>query len=134
MTEIHWPAVVKLVQNDELLYLPQKRDWLELACLYQRQFSDDDYLIDNMGHKYHIVGPSSPKNAQSPVNALDADESPVVLFPWLQAQHSDISITEFVQLVRFHAQATGQCCSAKLAFSTIDQGIAMVKYLEEQDI
>ena len=46
MADIQWPAVVKLTQNDELLYLGHQRDWLELACLYQHQFIDTDLLLD----------------------------------------------------------------------------------------
>ena len=128
MTNIYWPAVVKLTQNDELLYLATKRDWLELACLYQHHFSENDTLIDSSGATYQIVNDS--------LHQLDRpkeDQLLVAGFPGLALKQEPISLTEFIQLVRAHAQAVGQCCSAKLAFSTLAQGIDMVKYLDEQD-
>lgn len=54
MSSIEWPAIVKLTQNDELLYLEHQRDWLELACLYQHHFIETDQLLDSKGQRYLI--------------------------------------------------------------------------------
>ncbi|NMH65838.1 DUF4144 family protein [Shewanella salipaludis] len=120
MSSIHWPAVVKLAQHDELIYLDSHRDWIELACLYQHGFHHDDRLLDSQGRRYAIVpAPGMPISA------------PVAELASLQLLDSDMPVFDFIKLVRQHAMTAGHCCVAKLAFTTIAQGIELVKYLEE---
>jgi len=120
MSDIEWPAVVKLSQNDELLYLAHQRDWLELACLYQHHFTEEDQLLDSAGHRYLISA-----------NPRTVHEDPVGELPQLLLQVQNLSLTDFIKWVQNHATAQGQCCVAKLAFTTIGQGMEIVRTLEE---
>ncbi|MGL4713338.1 MAG: DUF4144 family protein [Shewanella sp.] len=125
MSSIEWPAIVKLTQNDELLYLEHQKDWLELACLYQHHFIETDQLLDSKGQRYLINVCSqsvcSQKNHEDPVGEL----------PRLRRQKQDLPLNELITWVQHHAQALGQCCVAKLAFTTIAQGIEIVRTLDE---
>ncbi|MGI2118211.1 DUF4144 family protein [Shewanella oncorhynchi] len=120
MSSIEWPAIVKLTQNDELLYLEHQRDWLELACLYQHHFIETDQLLDSKGQRY-LTSACPQKIHEDPVGEL----------PRLLRQKQDLPLNEFIKWVQNHAQALGQCCVAKLAFTTIAQGIEIVRTLDE---
>lgn len=120
MSSIEWPAIVKLTQNDELLYLEHQRDWLELACLYQHHFIETDQLLDSKGQRY-LISACPQKIHEDPVGEL----------PRLLHQKQDLPLNEFIKWVQNHAQALGQCCVAKLAFTTIAQGIEIVRTLDE---
>ena len=58
-------------------------------------------------------------------------EDPVGELPRLLRQKQDLPLNEFIKWVQNHAQALGQCCVAKLAFTTIAQGIEIVRTLDE---
>jgi hypothetical protein len=120
MSHIEWPAVVKLTQNDELIYLAHQRDWLELACLYQHHFIDTDQLLDSKGQTY-LISAHPQKIHEDPVGEL----------PQLLRQEQGLALTEFIKWVQNHAQALGQCCVSKLAFTTISQGIEIVRTLDD---
>ncbi|MCL1091581.1 DUF4144 domain-containing protein [Shewanella profunda] len=120
MSDIQWPAVVKLIQNDELLYLAHQRDWLELACLYQHHFTDKDQLLDSKGYRYHISA-----------NSHTVYEDPIGELPKLLQQEQHLPLTEFIKWVQNHAKALDHCCVAKLAFTTISQGMEIVRTLDE---
>lgn len=120
MSSIEWPAIVKLTQHDELLYLEHQRDWLELACLYQHHFIETDQLLDSKSQLYFIS--ATPQKIH---------EDPVGELPQLLRQQQVLPLTEFIKWVQNHAQALGQCCVAKLAFTTITQGFEIVRTLEE---
>lgn len=120
MADIQWPAVVKLTQNDELLYLGHQRDWLELACLYQHQFVDTDLLLDSNGNQYLIRATPSTIH-----------EDPIGELPKLLKQEQKLPLTDFIKWVQKHANAVGQCCVAKLAFTTFAQGMEIVHSLDD---
>lgn len=120
MSDIEWPAVIKLVQNDELLYLAHPRDWLELACLYQHHFTNEDLLLDCAGRRYLISA-----------NPHIVHEDPVSELPQLLKQEQNLPLTDFIKWVQNHANALGHCCVAKLAFTTIGQGMEIVRSLDE---
>jgi len=118
INEINWPAIIKLVNSDELLVLESPRDWLEMACLYQHSFQEGDCLADSDGRQYKI-------SAGQPL-----PDSPVAQLPNLDRQNSRLTPLELLPWVRAHALAAGQCCIAKLGFTTVAQGIALVRSLE----
>lgn len=121
ITDIQWPAIVKLAQHDELLYLAHQADWLALASLHQRQFVDADLLLDSLGEQYLIR--ATPTTIH---------ENPIGELPNLLKQQQKLSLTDFIKWVQKHANAIGQCCVAKLAFTTFAQGMEIVHSLDEQ--
>ncbi|MGL5048590.1 MAG: DUF4144 family protein [Shewanella sp.] len=125
MSSIEWPAIVKLAQNDELLYLEHQKDWLELASLYQHHFIETDQLLDSKGQRYLI------KVCSQRVCSQKIHDLPVSELPQLRRQKQDLPLNEFITWVQHHAQALGQCCVAKLAFTTMSQGFEMVRTLEK---
>ncbi|MCH1929599.1 DUF4144 domain-containing protein [Shewanella sp. A25] len=121
MAEIEWPAIIKLTENDEMLYLAHQRDWLEIACLNQHHFINTDLLLDSKGQQYLISAAPTDEN-----------EDPIAELPKLLKQEQKLPLTDFIKWVQNHANAIGQCCIAKLAFTTISQGIDIVRSLDEQ--
>ncbi|QSX30526.1 hypothetical protein JYB88_02365 [Shewanella cyperi] len=118
INDIHWPAIIKLVNSDELLLLESPRDWLEIACLYQHSFQEGDCLADSDGQQYRISAPEAQQ------------DSPVAHLPNLSPQSFPLTPLELLPWVRAHALAAGQCCIAKLGFTTVAQGIELVRSLD----
>ncbi|MDX2322009.1 MAG: DUF4144 family protein [Moritella sp.] len=107
---IKWPAVIKYQGEDELIYLASLNDWLNDADLCLSCYELEDRLIDMSGALFSLPTVSSAVNTTAFL-ALDAQ----------------ISVPEFVELVRKHAVIENYCCSAKLNAKTHQQVIAMVK-------
>jgi hypothetical protein len=117
MQQIHWPAILQFDQDDELMYLVNYQDWLGFICANQFTVHAEDKLIDNAGHVYSIQKhpPQDPSVAELPV---------------LVKLSQDMSVLQLLPLVRQYGQFQGHCCSAKIVFTTIEQGIATVAELE----
>jgi hypothetical protein len=49
---ILWPCMLKLEGDDELIYLESQRDFTP-EC-QKLLLSDDDYVVDSVGHTYLI--------------------------------------------------------------------------------
>ncbi|MFT7683298.1 MAG: hypothetical protein ACI935_002789 [Moritella dasanensis] len=107
---IKWPAVIKYQGEDELIYIASLSDWLNDPDLCQSHFEVEDRLIDMSGALFSLPIVSSAVNTAAFV-ALD----------------TQISVPEFVELVRKHAVIENYCCSAKINAKTHQQLIAMVK-------
>lgn len=117
---LQWPAVVKLHQDSELIFLEHQQDWLELACTHQHHFSAEDLLLDSHGNLYQIDA-----------NPLQEFDDPIGQLPQLIAKIEPLPLTDFIKWVQEYAQALGQCCVAKLAFTSIHQGMNIVRSLDE---
>lgn len=120
ISKVEWPAVVKLHQDSELIFLEHQQDWLELACTHQHHFTAEDLLLDSCGFLYQIDA-----------NPLQEFDDPVGQLPQLIAKADPLPLTDFIKWVQEYAQALGQCCIAKLAFTSISQGMNIVRSLDE---
>ncbi|MDD8061137.1 MULTISPECIES: DUF4144 family protein [Shewanella] len=122
MPQIHWPAILKFDQDDELMYLANHQDWLSFICANQDTVCLQDKLIDSSGHIYRI---------QKPPTKQTSIDNCVAQLPELVKQPQRISVLQLLPLVRQYGQFQGHCCSAKIVFATIEQGIATVAELEQ---
>ncbi|MGL4615406.1 MAG: DUF4144 family protein [Shewanella sp.] len=111
---IQWPAIVKLAGSDELLYLDNAIDWLSLANLNRAHFiSPADQLVDSAGQRYFIH-----TNAGSNL-------------PRLQQHPTTLALQEMISWVQHHANALGHCCVSKLSFTSLSQGLQIVRSLAD---
>ncbi|MGL5486541.1 MAG: DUF4144 family protein, partial [Shewanella sp.] len=58
-------------------------------------------------------------------------EDPIGEQPNLLKKEQKLSLTDFIKWVQKHANAIGQCCVAKLAFTTFAQGMEIVQSLDD---
>ncbi|WP_285163295.1 DUF4144 family protein [Shewanella goraebulensis] len=123
MYTIYWPAIIKQQHSEELIYLASDRDWLEFCCLQPHIDGSQDKLLDSAGVTFDIVIQPLQKFNSTPSSAT-AD------LPQLIISQRPIDLVSFIHYVREHAVLNGHCCSAKLVFSDIKQGIETVAYLE----
>lgn len=107
---IKWPAVIKYQGEDELIYIASLNDWSNDPDLCQSHYEIEDRLIDMSGALFSLPTASADVNTDAFV-ALD----------------TQISVPEFVELVRKHAVIENYCCSAKINAKTHSQVIAMIK-------
>ena len=122
MQKIHWPAILQFDQDDELMYLASYQDWLAFICANQFTVQTKDRLIDSQGQVYAI---NTQIQIDSSINTCIAE------LPQLIKRDQDISVLQLLVLVRQYGQFQGHCCSAKIIFTTIEQGIATVAELEQ---
>lgn len=122
MQQIHWPAILKFDQDDELMYLANHQDWLSFICANQYTVCFQDRLIDSSGDIYLI---------EKPLAETTATEKSIAQLPHLVKQPQSINVLQMLPLVRQYGQFQGHCCSAKIVFTTIEQGIATVAELEQ---
>ncbi|GGP92130.1 DUF4144 family protein [Shewanella ulleungensis] len=122
MQQIHWPAILKFDQDDELMYLANHQDWLSFICANQYTVCLQDALIDSSGHVYLI---------EKPLAEHTSIDTNVAQLPNLVKQPQPINILQMLPLVRQFGQFQGHCCSSKIVFTTIEQGIATVAQLEQ---
>jgi hypothetical protein len=121
MQHIHWPAILQFDQDDELMYLANHQDWLSFICANQFTVCLHDKLIDTAGCIYHIETAEQVAVANNNVAQL----------PYLVKQDQQMNVLQMLPLVRQFGQFQGHCCSAKIIFTTVEQGIATVAELEQ---
>jgi len=121
MQLIQWPAILQFDQDDELMYLANYQDWLSFICANQFTVCVRDKLIDSAGYIYHI----------ETAEQVDASNNNVAQLPYLVKQDRLMNLLQMLPLVRQFGQFQGHCCSAKIIFTTIEQGIATVAELEQ---
>jgi hypothetical protein len=125
--DVLWPAILKLQQTNELIYLESKSDWVEYACLNSQMMAPLDRLIDLQGWEFNVKGAS-----QFTMQSGDQEQEQVVKqLPSLVATKEQMTALQLIPLVRQYAEFLEQCCSAKLVFNSISQGIALVASLEQ---
>ena len=98
---ISWPCMLKLDGDDELIYLNSLRDF-NLECS-ELIFSEDDYVIDSVGHCYLI---------ESISGALG-----------LITENRILSIHETNNLIRAHEFNKASLCLTKINFLTVSEAI-----------
>ncbi|MCL1065985.1 DUF4144 domain-containing protein [Shewanella olleyana] len=155
MQTICWPVIIKQQHSEELIYLASDRDWLEYCCLQPHIANSLDKLLDSAGATFDIViepqplsvrssQPASEPSASEPSASVQSTQVPSTQAPSTSTQSDQatadlpqlkeslqpIDLVSFIHYVREHAVLNGHCCSTKLVFSNIKQGIETVEYLE----
>ena len=111
---INWPAVIKYNGDDELIYIGSNEEWMRDADSHLYNHSRDDYLIDSSGHIFNL-------------EHVNDD----ILNP--QGTGSQISLQDFIRLVRIHASNSHRCCIEKISFRNIAEGINLVSSMNDDD-
>jgi len=103
---IHWPCILKLAGDDELIYLPTKYDFIS-EC-NELILSDDDYVFDSSGLSYSI---------KLVLNGLVLVKVDRVLV-----------VEEVTDLIRANEFKKAELCLTKIHFSTISDAIKSLVY------
>ena len=111
---INWPAVIKFDGDDELIYIGSADEWLRDAQSLLYHHKGDDYLIDSSGCIFNL-------------EHINDD----ILNP--QGTGSQISLQDFIRLVRIHASNAHRCCIEKISFRNIAEGIRLVSSMNDDD-
>jgi hypothetical protein len=125
--DVLWPAILKLEQSRELIYLESKSDWTAYACQNAAMMDPLDRLIDLQGWVFNI---NSGNQFTIPFDD-QGQEQLVKQLPSLVVIEQQMTALQLIPLVRQYAELLELCCSAKLVFSSISQGIALVASLEQ---
>lgn len=104
---IHWPAIIKYDDDDELGYVVDQQQWEQDTGLHQFQFDGSDVLIDSLGQVYSLtmIENSVSINTTGEIKNLE----------------------EILGLVKAHAAQAGSCCVAKLYAPSIDEAFKIAK-------
>jgi hypothetical protein len=98
---ISWPCVLKLDGDDELIYLESVGDF-NAEC-NELLFSDDDYVIDSVGHCYLISA---------------------ILGDFSLTQEKRVLLTDDVtNLIRAHEFNKASVCLTKIHFLSVAEAI-----------
>jgi hypothetical protein len=111
---INWPVVIKYDGDDELIYIDSNEDWIRDAESYLYNHKGDDYLIDSRGHIYTLG---------------TINES--ISLP--ESTGRQITLDDFIKLVRVHASNSHRCCIEKIYFRNIAEGIRLLASMNDND-
>ncbi|MEM7259565.1 MAG: DUF4144 family protein [Pseudomonadota bacterium] len=103
---IHWPAIIKSGNDDELHYVAGAVEWQ--ALLRQAQLQLGDTLIDSQGRRFTT-------------NGGDLE---------LLRYQEQLTLEQVLDLVRQHASVCGHCCVSKMGAPGIAQAVAMVGQID----
>ena len=103
---IHWPSLVKLYGDDELIYVASESDF-QAECS-DMILGEDDCLIDSEGNSYSLKSNS---------NKLSLTKRP--------EQYSIESVTK---LIRNHEFQKAEVCLMKIHFPTIEEAIESLAF------
>ena len=104
---ICWPAVIKFEGDDELVYIGSGDEWTRDAESHLYNHNGNDYLIDSSGHIYNL-----DKEHDGTINPEDSG--------------NEITLQDFIKLVRIHASNSHRCCIEKINFRNIAEGISLI--------
>ena len=103
---IHWPSLVKLDGDDELIYVASESDF-QAECS-DMILGEDDYLIDSEGNSYSL---------QSSSNQLNLVKRP-----------EQYSVENVTKLIRNHEFQKAEVCLMKIHFPTIEEAIESLAF------
>jgi len=111
MQQAEFPAILRITDDDELIYLTDQQQLLqELQNSYQ---AEPPQLIDHNGRQFTV-------------NSLPAS-------PLASHFNGQISLPEFNQLVRKHLVARQQCCVLKIEIESLEQGFELIRQTVDSD-
>lgn len=107
MRMINWPVVIKFDGDDELIYVGSEEEWQHDAASLCYNHQGDDCLVDSSGHIFRLGHLHDDS-----INTEDTGRQ--------------ITLQDFIRLVRIHASSAHHCCIEKISFRTIADGIELV--------
>lgn len=110
---INWPAVINYKGEDELTYVSSQSEWDGDADLHYFAYEAEDRLIDSYGQVFSL----SDHNGSS-VNPKHTNES--------------LELQALIELAQKHAVSLGECCSAKMFFSSVSDVINAIGQFEDR--
>lgn len=108
---ITWPAIIKLSNQDELIYIQDEIQWNHDRHLHEFAYRPHDMLIDSRGAIYLLSRAINSRIKPEPTG------------------HT-LELSKIVEMVRAHVAQDGQCCISKWATSSIAEAIRTVGSLE----
>jgi len=96
---VHFPAVIKLYADDELLFIANSSDFENNAALNNMYFQAKDMLIDKLGHVFKLH--KTERLALSTTNDV-------------------MQLDEVIQLIQLHLSNHGACCVSKFSAHSIE--------------
>jgi len=111
---ISWPAAIKYDGDDELSYIGSEQEWTRDAGSLLYNHRGDDYLIDSYGHVFSIDHAHDDS-----ITVADTG--------------NQISLQDFIKLVRIHASSSQRCCIEKINFRNIAEGLSLLASMNNND-
>lgn len=103
-----WPAVIKYIDEDELTFIENEKEWLIDSDLSFHSYMPGDQVIDSSGELYDLP--------------YDDKEKEVKIIKTTKS----ISLQEFELIIKSHMVSLNQCCSAKIKLSSFKDGVLLV--------
>ena len=107
---MRWPAVIKVSDDAELIYIASESAWHEDTDLHDFAYEEHDRLIDAAGNLFTLN-----QRRQGRVHPRPTGRS--------------LALQEVLGLVKAHAALKGSCCVAKLYAPTIEEAFRIVASL-----
>jgi hypothetical protein len=102
---IHWPAIIKLHGDHELIFVPSQYDWDSDPIIRATKFQTADRLYDAQGREFLIHQPFIGE---------------------LEPTGRTISLDNTIQLIRLHASQYGACCVSKFAAGSHEEAFGII--------
>ncbi len=102
---IHWPAIIKLHGDHELIYVPSQFEWDNDPVIRATIFELSDRLYDSHGREFMVHQPFIGE---------------------LEPTGQTLSLDEAIQLIRFHASQDGACCVSKFAADSHKEAFSII--------
>jgi hypothetical protein len=109
---VHWPAIIKIAGDAELIYLAGESAWHDDPDLHAFEYDENDRLIDASGHLFALNHRRQGRVQPRPVG-------------------SSMALYEVLGLIKAHAAQKGSCCVSKLYAPTIAEAFGIVASLED---
>ena len=97
---IHWPAVIQLKSDDELIYVANQEEFLFDTSIQNLLLQNEDRLIDCSG-KVYLLGKSKRLEIIS--------------------TKSTLTLIEVQSMLQHHLSSLGTCCVAKFDANSIQE-------------
>ncbi|WP_371374823.1 DUF4144 family protein [Thalassotalea aquiviva] len=107
---IHFPALVRHDNEDELIYIDSLQDWQNDEEMLLYIFTERDVLIDSTGQVFLLPDVQENLTTATPI--------------------ANATVENITELVQAHVHILGHCCSEKIRFNTVSEAIAAIKDLQ----
>ncbi len=104
---VHWPCILKLHGDDELIFLNAVAD-LEAEC-ESLIWSADDRVVDSAGFSYSLQKAESGNTT-------------------LKLRDQRLSVDEVTMLIQSHEFSLAEVCLTKIRFLSIEEAIRSLSY------
>jgi len=99
-----WPAIIKLTDDDELLYIADLAQWHSDDDLHFIGYQQLDMLIDSAGAIHHFPNSCSKCDSERSLPNPTGES---------------IELARAINLVKAHFSSVGACCAAKITARSV---------------